>query len=118
MAAKISETLLEYAAPLLAQMPPGASLQQQQAFFQVVITVWNALVVAQRGKENLVPDVYRRLEAMPQPGRTVMLAMVDVLVDRKRQHFANDLRAVGRWELRVKANGELSLWAEARGPSH
>jgi hypothetical protein len=117
MAAKISETLLEYAAPLLEQMPPGPSLQQRQSFLQVVITVWNALVVAQWGEQDLLPDVYRQLEAMPQPGRTTLRAMVDALVERKRRHFAHDLRAVGRWELRVRANGELSLWAEARGPS-
>ncbi|RKG47906.1 hypothetical protein D7X30_41270 [Corallococcus sp. AB011P] len=117
MAAKISETLLEYVAPLLAQLPPGASLQQQQSFLQVVITVWNALVVVQWGEPDLLPDVYRRLEAMPQPGRATMRAMVDALVERKRRHFADDLRAVGRWELRVKPDGEVSLWAEARGPS-
>lgn len=117
MAAKISETLLEYATPLLERMPPGPSLQQQQAFLQLVITVWNALVVAQWGGVDLLPDVYRRLEAMPQPGRTTMRELVDALVERKRQHFADDLRAVGRWALRVKQNGEASLWAEARGPS-
>jgi len=117
MAAKISETILEYAAPLLEQMPPGPSLQQRRDFLQVVITVWNALVAAQWGEPDLLPDIYRRLEAMPQPGRAAMRAMVDALVERKRRHFAHDLRGVGRWELRVKANGEVSLWAEAHAPS-
>ncbi|CAM4327509.1 hypothetical protein G4177_37135 [Corallococcus sp. ZKHCc1 1396] len=117
MAAKISETLLEYAAPVLAQMPPDASRRQQQEALEVIITVWNALVVAQWGQEDLLPGLYRRLEALPQPGRTAMHAIVDALVERKRQLFQDDLRAVGRWELRVKADGELSLWAEARGPS-
>ncbi|CAM4173783.1 hypothetical protein COSO111634_34310 [Corallococcus soli] len=115
MAAKISETLLEYAAPVIAQMPPDASRRQE--VLEVIITVWNALVVAQWGQEDLLPGLYRRLEALPQPSRTAMHAIVDALVERKRQHFQDDLRAVGRWELRVKADGELSLWAEARGPA-
>lgn len=35
-------------------------------------------------------------------------------VERKRQRYAHDDRAVGAWELRVKADGNLALRAEAR----
>jgi hypothetical protein len=116
MAQKISQTLLEYAAPLLEHMPPGASFSQRHSVLQVVITVWNALVVAQWGQQDMLPDIYRRLEQMPEPDRSTMREMIDLLVERKRKLFPNELRAVGNWELRVKNNGDLALWAEARGP--
>jgi hypothetical protein len=115
MAKKISQTLLEYAAPLLEQMPPDASFSQRHSVLQVAITVWNALVIARWGQEDLLPGIYQRLEQMPQPGQSMMREMIDLLVERKRRLFANDLRAVGRWELRMKRQGEFSLWAEARG---
>ncbi|MDC0710911.1 hypothetical protein POL68_20735 [Stigmatella sp. ncwal1] len=116
MAAKISQTLLEYAAPLLHQLPPEASLQQRQALLQIVMTVWNALVVAQWVHQDMLSDLYRRMETLPTPDRTLMRTWVDTLVERKKQHFADDLRAVGRWELRLRPNGQVSLWAEARDP--
>jgi hypothetical protein len=116
MAKKISQTLLEYAAPLLEQMPPDASFSQRHSVLQIVIAVWNALVVARWGKQDVLPDIYRRLEQVPEPGQSMMRAMIDTLVERKRRLFADDLRAVGRWELRMKREGEFSLWAEARGP--
>lgn len=116
MAKKISQTLLEYAAPLIEQMPADASFSQRQSVLQVVITVWNALVVAGWGQQDLLPDIYRRLEQLPEPGQSTMREMINTLVERKRRLFAGDLRAVGRWELRVKPDGDVSLWAEARGP--
>jgi hypothetical protein len=116
MAQKLSQTLLEYAAPLLEHMPPGASFSQRHSVLQVVITVWNARVVAQWGQHDMLPDLYRRLEQMPEPNRSTMREMIDLLVERKRSLFPNELRAVGNWELRVKHNGDLALWAEARGP--
>ncbi|ADO70766.1 hypothetical protein [Stigmatella aurantiaca] len=116
MAEKISQTLLEYAAPLLAQLPPETPLQQRQALLQIVMSVWNAMVVAQWTQRDVLPDLYRQLETMPPPGHAQMRAWVDALVERKRQYFADDLRAVGHWELRMKPSGEVSLWAEARSP--
>jgi hypothetical protein len=116
MAKKISQTLLEYAAPLLEHMPQGASFSQRHSVLQVAITVWNALVVAHWGQLDVLPDIYRRLEQLPEPDRSTMRQMIDVLVERKRRLFPKDLRAVGNWELRVKQDGDLALWAEARGP--
>lgn len=116
MAKKISQTLLEYAAPLLEHMPPGASFSQRHSVLQVAGTVWNALVVAQWGQHDMLPDIYRRLEQMPQPDRSSMREMIDLLVVRKRTLFPRDLRAIGNWQLRVKQDGDLALWADARGP--
>lgn len=116
MAQKLSQTLLEYAAPLLEHMPPGASFSQRHSVLQVVITVWNARVLAQWGQHDMLPDIYRRLDQMPEPDRSTMREMIHLLVERKRTLFPKDRRAVGNWELRVKRNGDLALWAEARGP--
>ena len=115
MAQKISQTLLEYAAPLLKHMPPGASFSQRHSVLLVAVTVWNALVVAQWGQHDTLPDIYRRLEQMPEPDRSTMREMIDLLVERKRTLFPKERRAVGNWELRVKHNGDLALWAETRG---
>ncbi|MCP3162269.1 hypothetical protein LZ199_05130, partial [Myxococcus sp. QH3KD-4-1] len=64
----------------------------------------------------LLPDLYRRLDALPEPGCSSMRATIDMLVARKRLLFADDLRGIGSWELRQRANGEVSLRAEARAP--
>ncbi|WP_147445588.1 hypothetical protein [Corallococcus aberystwythensis] len=61
----------------------------------------------------MLPDRYRKLEALPRPGRTAM----DALVERQRQRFHGDLRTVDRWELHMTVDGEFSLMAEARGQS-
>lgn len=116
MAAKISAVLLEYAAPLFEGMPSSVPVAQRRSILQVAITVWNALVTAAWGKEDLLPDIYRRLDALPEPGRSTMRASIDMLVARKRLLFADDLRGIGHWELRQKANGEVSLRVEAHAP--
>jgi hypothetical protein len=115
MAKKISQSLLEFAAPVLEYLPPDASFSQRHSVLQIVITVWNALVVARQGHQDVLLELYRRVEQMPEPGRSTVHGWVDILVERKRTLFAKDLRAVGNWELRVKTDGGLSLWAEARG---
>lgn len=48
-------------------------------------------------------------------GACLITSAFDGLVERKRLRYANDDRAVGNWELRVKHDGSTSLWAEARG---
>ncbi|WP_426749043.1 hypothetical protein VZQ01_26810 [Myxococcus faecalis] len=116
METKISATLLDYASPLFEGMPPSVPLEQRRSILQVAITVWNALVTAAWGGEDLLPDLYRRLDALPEPGRSTMRATIDMLVARKRQLFARDLRGIGAWELRQAPNGDVSLWAEARAP--
>ncbi len=116
MAAKLSAVLLEYAAPLFEAMPPSVPLEQRRSVLQVAITVWNALVTAAWGEPDMLPDLYQRLSALPEPGRTMMRSTVDMLVARKRKLFSKDLRGVGRWELRMSPSGEVSLWAEAHAP--
>lgn len=82
----------------------------------MAITVWNGLVTAAWGGEDLLPDLYRRLDVLPEPGRSTLRATIDMLVVRKRLLFAGDLRGIGAWELRQAPNGDVSLWVEARAP--
>jgi hypothetical protein len=113
----LSDTLLEFARPLLEHLPSDATPEQGEEVMRLAVTVWNAIVADrwERGTFHL-REVHAHLEAAEEPGRTVMLSVLDALVARKRLLFEADLRAIGRFELSGSASGKLRVRAEARRP--
>jgi len=109
---KISATILDYAKPVLDELPRDTPFETRRTVLGFAILVWNALVVAGWGRPDFLADFRARLDSLP--GNDIVTGAFDRLVERKRQRYANDDRAVGNWELRLKGDGSLSLWAEAR----
>lgn len=108
---KISDTLLQFAAPLLDGIGPDATLEQMEQSLKIAWTVWNAVVytdVADRGGTlALLRSSVRRDPRME--------AFVEPLIDRKRTLFGDDGRLIAEYTL-FRKHGELRLRAEARDP--
>lgn len=91
---KISDTVIDFGAPVLRDLDSAQPIEIVRATFSLVITVWNAHVMAMPiwGK----PEVLEQLEDLLRtPGTpTEMTAACADLATRRQQHFANDPRAV------------------------
>ncbi len=82
---KASTVLLVFGDPLaLDRLPP----QARRPAIDILITVWNAVVLADlKGQPQLLQEARRMLKAEPQFGW-----MVDRLIERKRRLFPHDRR--------------------------
>jgi hypothetical protein len=109
---KISETFLEFAEPLLVPLGPGATEQEMNQALQIAFAVWNAVVYETVNDDTQYLDMLQDLTA----GQPEVVAIVNPLIERKRQQFGNDHRLVGNFKLTIQ-NGELNLRAEARDPT-
>ena len=111
---KISATLLEFAEPVLEMLDDETPIQAIEDAMQMVVTVWNAIVIEEWGLATGMLEEARRLM---QSGVPALAPIFDKLVDRKRKKFGGDLRGVGKVEISRGADGGLLLKAEAHQPS-
>ncbi len=113
---KISETIIDFGAPLIGQLDGNEPPDVVQATFSLVITVWNAHVMAMPvwGQPQVLAQLAQLLRGPAAPPQ--MTEACHTLALRRRQHFADDVRAVGGWELRRDACGRARLHCEARVP--
>jgi hypothetical protein len=108
---KISETLLDFAEPLCETVPDDITPKQLEQFLITPITIWNSVVLEELGD---MPGAVARARAHVMIGGTpFMLALFDSLVERKRRHFADDYRLIGRHRVRRAPDGSLKVQAEA-----
>jgi hypothetical protein len=109
---KISETFLSFASPLSDAVGEGITKEQLERILQIAFTVWNAVVFdTVRGNSTHVSHI-RRLTA----GNPMEAKMIENLIRRKQEEFADDHRLIGEYALVLK-NGEWILRAEARDPT-
>lgn len=114
---KISETILNFGEPLLSQIDASLPLDAIQTVFKVVITVWNAHVLAMPRWRQPKPlaDLHERMRDPQLPPD--MVNAIRTLSQRRLELFADDGRAVGEWSLVMEAD-EWRLRCDARVPSH
>lgn len=108
---KISETFIEFVAPILGHAPDDATEAQLNKAFRLGFTAWNAVVCADVIDDSTFLDAARAL-TRDHPGPA---AMVESLIARKRSLFAEDQRLIGHWEVHGTGAG-FRLHAEARDP--
>jgi len=108
---KISETFLQFAAPLLHTLQSEAPERQIRKALEVAYTAWNAVIFADVLNNNRYIDEARRLTA--NAGGPAML--MEQMIARKRELFADDTRLIGNWNVK-SAEGGINLHAEARDP--
>lgn len=108
---KISETFLDYSAPLLQGLPSEALEHHVREALKVSFTTWNAVIFSDVLNDNQYVDQIRRLTA----DRPEVALMIEQMIDRKRALFANDARLIGDWEVTRTKDG-INLHADARDP--
>jgi len=108
---KISETFLDFAAPLLATMPDDATEARVEKVLSIAFAVWNGIVLdGVNANEDHMIKVREQVARYP-----VLKALVAELADRKHTLFRDDQRLIGEYKV-TRKHGELNLWAEARDP--
>ena len=108
---KISETFLDFAAPLIRDLPSEAPEQRAQKALEVSFTAWNAVVFADVLNDHRHLDEIRRLTA-DKPETALLM---EQLIARKRALFADDERLIGTWDVTRTGDG-INLRADARDP--
>ena len=108
---KISETFLDFAAPLLRDLPSEAPEGRSREALQVSFTAWNAVIFADVLNDDRHLNEIRRLTA----DKPEMAVLMEQMIARKRGLFANDARLIGTWEVTRTEDG-INLRADARDP--
>jgi len=108
---KISETFLDFASPTMNDLPSEAAEHRARQALQVSFTVWNAVIFADVLNDHGYIDQIRHLTAgNPEAG-----LLVEQMIARKRELFADDERMIGDWEVTRTEDG-INVRADARDP--
>ena len=108
---KISETLLEFASPILELKPDDTPDNEIEGMLIYAVTVWNALVFREiKNDDHYLSEIRKRMSVSP-----VVESIVEELIKRKETLFKDDYRLIGDFKVSHE-NGQLNLWAEARDP--
>ena len=114
---KISETIIDFGAPLIFDLDKDQPIEIVRSVFTIVIMVWNAHVMAMPvwGKPQLLEELGKLLLS---PGAAAQLIHTcNELTARRKQHFADDPRAVGEWNVEFDHAGRVRLHCDARIPT-
>lgn len=110
---KISETLLDFAQPLLQALPQPLQRKHLEEALTLAVTLWNLATAEQWGLGTSWTRVSRRaLQAIPGPVRE---ALLEQMLERKRVRFAVDRRFVGHFEV-IDTEKGLTVRADAHLP--
>ncbi|MEO8836195.1 MAG: hypothetical protein ABI364_05610 [Caldimonas sp.] len=113
---KISETILDFGEPRLGQLDAALPPEVVESTFEIVITVWNAYVMAMPrwGQPRFLTDLYQRMRDPQMPSE--MVEALRTLSQRRLERFANDARAVGEWSVLMEVD-HWRLRCDARAPA-
>jgi hypothetical protein len=117
---KISATIIDFGQPLLNQLPADAPRELREQVVQLIVTLWNAHVMAHSWGQPEHLTAIREMLAQAAGDQTLdvqALMAFEVLSARRQElRFVNDPRAVGLWEVRDTAPGQWSIRCDARLP--
>ena len=111
---KLSETLLEFAQPLIDIDRSRIDEYQMRTLLGFAINVWN-LVVTEELQDSADEVAEARAEIAPDRIPAEILAWFDRLVVRKRERFHGDLSLVGNWRVR-RIRDRIDIEMESRVP--
>jgi hypothetical protein len=111
---KISETLIDFAKPFIDIVDETTTQDQLEIGFKIAITVWNAVVFEAVKNDPTYLKMLRTSVLEMDENSDYGYAMIESLISRKKEFFADDLRAIGNFSLKYK-DGYLHVKAEARG---
>jgi hypothetical protein len=103
---KLSETLLEFAQPLLDADPRPVDAARLRAMLGFAIGAWNMVA------SEVLPNA-DAMDELAHLAHGEALAWLERLTARKRERFPDDLRLVGNWHVRA-SRGRLDVDMESR----
>ncbi len=108
---KISETLLDFAHPFIEMIDENTTQQDIENGLTIAITVWNSMVFeVVRNDPSYLENLRNSIVESDNPQGCMMM---EELIKRKRDKFADDLRAISDFSV-TYSNGNLNVRAEAR----
>lgn len=112
---KISETILNFGEPFLSgAIGENTTIAGARDIYRLVVLIWNAHVAATPRWED--PDHLHRLRQMavsPQMPPEAR-ALIETLSRRWREKFSDAKYCVGEWHVKIKHDGTLSFFCDAR----
>jgi hypothetical protein len=113
----MTDTLLEFAQPLIALTDEGTTPEQLKELLDLLVAIWNAISVDAWGQgTNHVVELEAAMAGEGAPAELSTLFFE--FSRRKRELFADDLRAVSNLQVESNGEGGFVVRAEARLPSH
>ena len=98
---KISETFLEFSSPLLDAIGQAATKDQVEKVLQITYSVWNSMVLdTARGSEKNISILRETIK-----GDQMASSMIEQLISRKMELYADDLRLIGEFSITQKKGG-------------
>jgi hypothetical protein len=113
---KISETILEFAEPILEPLGSVPDLEAARRALDLAVGVWNfhAMATPLWGKPQFLAEARARMAA---PGNPPELARIfEQLLERRATLYGGDYRVVGTWDLGPDGAGGHSFRCDARLP--
>ena len=108
---KISETLLDFAHPFIEMIDENTTQQDIENGLIIAVTVWNSMVFEVIQND---PSYFEKLRNLiVEDDNPEGWMMMENLIKRKREKFADDLRAISDLSV-TYSNGNLNVRAEAR----
>jgi hypothetical protein len=77
---KISATILDFAKPVLDELPPGIPFETRREVLGFAILVWNALVMVEWGRPDFLAELRERLDTLA--GNDIVTGAFDRLVEQ------------------------------------
>ena len=105
---KISATLIDFVSPMLTELGSTASKPAFESILRTGALVWNACVM-----DHLRKTTAHEIEVISHTNNQFEAALIQKLFDRKKSHFAEDLRGITGECVEIR-NGNLVVKAEAR----
>ncbi len=108
---KISETLIDFAQPIIELIDDDTTEEQIEMGFVLVVTVWNSLVFeVVKNDPSYVETLWKSIYEMEVEDG---IALMEALIARKRKKFNDDLRAIADYSISY-SGGYLNVKADAR----
>lgn len=90
---KISDTLEEFAQPLIELLNGTANVRVFENTLSIAVAVWNAYLLGEEEGEKLLDDLLRRL-APPAEVAALLDGVMDELWERRASEYGDDRRAI------------------------
>lgn len=107
---KISETILQFGEPLIAELDESCARHEFDQCLRVVISVWNAVTLDKvEGTDRWTTSLHEHAGSGPPE----LNGLLQELVERKKTLFGDDVRGVGEHWIRGE-NGDFVFGCDAR----